>query len=165
MMMATRWTVVLLLAAALGPADKGNAQSLDASARGESEVKQALAAFLTTFDNLDWPAFREFFAADVTMFHPAPPNQKRIDSAEDFDKAWRGVFARIKKASGRTAPPYMNLQPQDERIQMLSPDIALVTFHLTDANVLSRRTIVFRRDPGGWRIVHIHASNLTLSPP
>ena len=164
MRIVARWPVVLLIAAALC-SQPGRSQAIDAAGHAEEEVKQALAAFLTSFDNLDWPAFREFFAADATMFHPAPPNQRRIDSPGEFERAWLGVFARIKKASGRDAPPYMNLQPQDAKIQMLSRDVALVTFHLTDAGVLSRRTIVFRHDPGGWKIVHVHASNLSLSAP
>ena len=59
----------------------------------------------------------------------------------------------------------MHLEPQDLKIQLLSAGVALVTFHLRDRNVLSRRTIVFRRDKSAWKIVHIHASNLTLPLP
>jgi len=98
------------------------------------------------------------------MFHPAAPNLKRIESPQEFEEAWLGVFARIKKTSGRDSPPYMNLQPQDVKIQLLSRDIALVTFHLVDGTTLSRRSIIFKRSPREWKIVHIHASNLTLPP-
>lgn len=75
------------------------------------------------------------------------------------------MFARIKKDSGRQSPPYMNLQPQDLRIQMMSQEIALVTFHLVNGNTISRRTILLKQDEGRWEIVHIHASNLTASAP
>jgi ketosteroid isomerase-like protein len=160
-----RRPVILLIAAALGCAGTGRPQSVDLSAGVDPGLKQTLASFLIAFDNLDWPSFRKFFAPDATVFHPAAPNLKRIDSPEEVEKAWLGVFARIRKTSGRTAPPYMNLQPQDLKVQMLSGDVALVTFHLTEGNVLSRRTIVFRRDPGGWKIVHLHASNLPLGAP
>ena len=160
----SRWPIVLLMAAVLGSVHQGSARPVDPSI-AQSEIRETLAQFLLAFDNLDWPAFRNCFAADATMFHPSPPNVKRIDSPEEFEKAWLGVFARIKKTSGRSAPPYMNLQPQDVKIQLLSNEIALVTFHLMDAHVLSRRTIVFRRDAGGWKIVHLHASNLTLAAP
>jgi ketosteroid isomerase-like protein len=130
----------------------------DASA----SVQETLSSFLTAFDNLDWPVFRSFFADDATMFHPAAPNERRIDTPEQFEKAWLGVFARIKRQSGRAAPPYMDLQPKDLKIQLLSPDVALATFHLLDGTTLSRRTIVLKRYPAGWKIVHIHASNLTV---
>jgi hypothetical protein len=95
------------------------------------------------------------------VFHPAAPNIKRIDSPEQFEKAWLGVFERIKKNSGRESPPYMSIKPLDLRVETLSEDVALVTFHLVDGNLVSRRTLVFKRSLEGWKIVHIHASNLT----
>ena len=159
-----RSPIVFLVAAVLGSAHQAIATPADQS-MAQSEIRETLAQFLQTFDNLDWPRFRDYFAEDATMFHPGPPNVKRIDSPLEFEKAWLVVFARIKTASGRSAPPYMSLQPQDVKIQMLSNEIALVTFHLMDANVLSRRTIVLRHDSGRWKIVHLHASNLTLAAP
>jgi ketosteroid isomerase-like protein len=162
---ATRWLIAVLMVTALGTGERGRAQSDARAMAAEPEIKRTLGKFLVAFDNLDWPSFRQFFSPDVTMFHPSAPNQKRIDSAEEFERAWLGVFARIQKSSGRSSAPYMHLEPQDLKIQMLSHGVALVTFHLTDANVLSRRTIVFRHDGDGWKIVHIHASNLALSPP
>jgi hypothetical protein len=86
---------------------------------------------------------------------------KRIDTPEQFERAWLGVFARIKAASGRSAPPYMHLEPLDLRVQMLSSEIALVSFHLRDGATLSRRSLVLKRSQDGWKIVHLHASNLT----
>lgn len=129
----------------------------------KGNIEQVLSTFLLTFDNLDWPSFRVYFASDATIFHPATPNIKRIDSPEDFEKAWLGVFARIKKQSGRNAPPYMNLQPQDLKIQILSPEIALATFHLIDGDTTSRRSILFKQYSDGWKIVHLHASNITAT--
>jgi ketosteroid isomerase-like protein len=159
-----RWPGALLLGVLFVSGAGGNAQSTDPASRAQTEIRQTLSGFLMAFDNLDWPRFREFFAPDATMFHPAPPSEWLIDSGRGFEEAWLGVFARIKKDSGRDSAPYMNLQPQELKIHMLSSDVALVTFHLEDANVLSRRTIVFRRDGAGWKIVHIHASNLNVSP-
>ena len=127
----------------------------------KSSVEKTLSAFLLAFDNLDWPAFRAFFAGNVTMFHPAAPNIKRIDTPQAFEAAWLGVFARIKKQSGRNHPPYMNLQPQDLRIEILSPVFALATFHLIDGDIVSRRSILLKPDSGEWKILHLHASNLT----
>jgi len=119
-----------------------------------------LSGFVTAFDNLDWPHFQQFFSDDATVFHPAAPNLKRTDSREAFEKAWLGVFDRIKKSSGKSAPPYMDLQPKELRIQYLDDDVALVTFHLDDGDVLGRRTMIWKRTNGEWKIVHIHASNL-----
>ena len=139
------------------------AQTTKASVRPPT-VEQAVTVFLTAFENLDWPVFRECFSRDATVFHPAAPNVKRIDSERQFQDAWLGVFERIRKSSGRTGPPFMRLQPQDLLVQRLSDDVAIVTFHLTDGNVLNRRTLVFKRLSTGWKIVHLHASNLIVDP-
>jgi ketosteroid isomerase-like protein len=151
---------LVLAAAIVGSAvaqDKSSATPKTAS------IEEALSTFLTAFNNLDWQAFRACFSDTATIFHPAAPNIRRIDSPEQFETAWLGVFERIKKNSGRTSPPYMNLNPLDLRVEKLSEDVALVTFHLVDGSTLNRRTLVFKRNPDGWKIVHIHASNIT--PP
>ena len=119
-----------------------------------------MSAFVAAFDNLDWPAFRARFSEKPTIFHPSAPNIRRIDTPGEFEKAWLGVFERIKKNSHRIVAPYMDLQPRDLRIEKLSEDVALVTFHIEDRNVLERRTLVMKRESGEWKIAHIHASNL-----
>lgn len=126
----------------------------------EAQVRDALGIFLTAFNNLDWPAFRAAFGPNPTMFHPASPNTRRIETEEQFDKAWAGVFERIRKSSGRSTPPYMQLEPQDLRIEFLSENVALVSFHILNPGEIDRRTIIFKRYGSAWKIVHIHASNL-----
>jgi ketosteroid isomerase-like protein len=126
-----------------------------------ASIEEAWSTFLTAFDNLDWQAFRNCFSSTPTIFHPAAPNIRRIDSPDQFEKAWLGVFERIKKSSGHTSPPYTSLDPLDLRVEKLSEDVALVTFHLIDGSTVNRRTLVFKREPNGWKIVHIHASNIT----
>jgi ketosteroid isomerase-like protein len=130
---------------------------------GTPSIDEALLAFLTAFDNLDWQAFRNCFSRTATIFHPAAPNIRRIDSPDSFEKAWLGIFERIRNSSGRTSPPYMSLNPVDLRVDNLCEDVALVTFHLIDGSTVSRRTLVFKRDSGGWKVVHLHASNITAS--
>jgi inosine-uridine nucleoside N-ribohydrolase len=125
-----------------------------------TSIEGSASAFVAAFDNLDWPAFRARFSEKPTIFHPSAPNIRRIDTPGEFEKAWLGVFARIKKNSHRIVAPYMDLQPRDLRIEKLSEDVALVTFHIEDRNVLDRRTLVMKRESGEWEIAHIHASNL-----
>jgi hypothetical protein len=40
-----------------------------------------------------------------------------------------------------------------------SGNVAIVTFNVHNPSAVSRRTFVWRRDAGTWRIVHMHASN------
>jgi hypothetical protein len=91
----------------------------------QKAIEQALLVFVTAFDNLDWATFRTCFSNDASVFYPTPQIAKRIDSAADFNQAWLAVFDAIKKASGRTAPPYMDLVPRDLRIDLLSPGVAI----------------------------------------
>jgi ketosteroid isomerase-like protein len=134
-------------------------------AAATTEVKAAVDAFVHAFEALDWPAFRACFAEGATVFHPAPPHVLRTDSPESFERAWADAFERIRRNSGRTAPPYFTLAPKDVKIQLLAEKVALVTFHLPDKETVGRRTVVLQKLEAGWKIVHIHASNLTATPP
>jgi hypothetical protein len=126
-----------------------------------ASVEEALSAFVTAFDNLDWQAFRNCFRNHRDYFPSGGSYTKLIDSPEQFEKAWLGIFERIKKSSGRTSLPYMNLHPLDLRVEKLSEEVVLITFHLVDRGTVSRRTLIFKREPDGWKIVHIHTSNIT----
>jgi ketosteroid isomerase-like protein len=164
MQVGKRLATPFLLIAMVSVAPAAPAQNDPHASDASAAIEQALSSFIVAFDNLDWPSFRTSFVPGATVFHPAPPNVKRIDSEQDFEKSWLGVFARIKEASGRTAPPYMNLQPQDLQVQILSHDVGLASFHLVDGATISRRTIVFKLTSDGWKIVHLHASNITVPP-
>ena len=135
-----------------------------ASTDANSEVRAAVDTFLRAFEALDWPAFRACFAEGATVFHPAPPHLLRTDSPESFERAWAAVFERIRRNSGRTSPPYFTLAPKDLRIQRLSDRVALVTFHLPQGETIGRRTVILEKLEAGWKIVHIHASNLGKPP-
>jgi ketosteroid isomerase-like protein len=124
-----------------------------------SSVQQALATFLDAFNRLEWDRFRACFADDATLF---PVDAARRASGDAFDGVWRGTFKAIRSRSGRSTPPYQNLQPLDLAVQMAG-DVAVVTFHLQVAGQLGRRTLVLRRDADGWRIIHIHASSRPLA--
>jgi ketosteroid isomerase-like protein len=149
----------------------GGAQSAPAPAApvgATAEVRAAVDGFVHAFEALDWPAFRACFAEGATVFHPASPHVLRTDSPESFERAWAAVFERIRRNSGRTAPPYFTLSPKDVKIQLLAEKVALVTFHLPDGETVGRRTVVLQKLEPGWKIVHIHASNLTapaVTPP
>jgi ketosteroid isomerase-like protein len=155
---------VLLLSTAAGRPETP-ATSAPAARGATAEVQAAVDAFVRAFEALDWPTFRACFAEGATVFHPAPPQVLRTDSPETFERAWATVFERIRRESGRTAPPYFTLAPKDVRIQRLSEKVALVTFHLPEKERVGRRTVILEKQKAGWKIVHIHASNLSVPPP
>jgi ketosteroid isomerase-like protein len=56
----------------------------------------------------------------------------------------------------------MGITPRDLRVQMAG-DAAIVTFHL-GAESPARRSLVFHHTPGGWKLVHWHASPAPARP-
>ena len=128
----------------------------------DAEVRETLSKFVQAFDNLDWSRFRDFFADDATVFYPRDV-PSRATGRQEIEAQFQRVFEQIR--GNRTKPPYMDIQPRNLAIQMFG-DVAVATFHLDDRpGVLNRRTIVLHKSVGGWRIVHIHASEVALTKP
>ena len=126
----------------------------------DAEVRETLSKFVQVFDNLDWEQFRGFFADDATVFYPRDV-PTRATGRQEIEAQFKRVFEQIR--GNRTKPPYMDIQPKDLEIQLFG-EVAVATFHLDDrAGVLNRRTIVLRKETAGWRIVHIHASEVALA--
>jgi ketosteroid isomerase-like protein len=128
----------------------------------EQGVRDALAKFVYAFDNLDWEAFRLAFDDNATVFYPrAFP--ERANGRAEFEKTFQVVFQQIR--GGKTAPPYMDIQPKDMKVQIFG-DCAIATFHLDDRpGLLNRRTIVLTKTKAGWKIVHLHASEVSTTSP
>jgi ketosteroid isomerase-like protein len=150
--MNTLFSLLLLSAMALPAAAQANPARVN-----ESEVRKTLSDFIQVFDNLDWEKFRFAFADDATVFYPrAFP--RRADGRADFEQTFKCVFEQIR--AGRNKGPYMDLQARDLKIQ-IAGDVAIATFHLDDRpGFLNRRTIVLRKTDQGWKIIHLHASEV-----
>jgi len=130
-------------------------------------VDAALQEFLTAFNALDVPRFLATFADDAVMFHPPSPPPRtfptRIAGRAEIERTFRVVFDQIRAASGRTVPPFQDLQPQDLLVQRYD-GVAVVSFHLGTGTARGRRTLVLRQMGGAWRIVHLHASTFAVPP-
>ncbi len=120
----------------------------------------ALARFVQAFDDLDWKTFRLAFDDNATVFYPrAFP--ERANGRAEFEKTFRTVFERIR--NGKSAAPYMDIQPREMKIQLFG-NVAIATFHLDDrAGFVNRRTIVLNKSETGWKIVHLHASEVAVT--
>ena len=153
--MITRLAPALLLLLVL-PSILAQRQPVSA----ESEVHDALAKFVYAFDNLDWENFRLAFDDNATVFYPrAIP--ERANGRPEFERSFKVVFEQIR--NGRTVGPYMDIQPKEMKIQLFG-DVAIATFHLDDrAGFLNRRTIMLNKTKAGWKIVHLHASEVSIT--
>jgi ketosteroid isomerase-like protein len=126
----------------------------------EAEIRKTLSDFIQAFDNLDWDHFRAAFADDATVFYPRQfPH--RANGRDEFERLFKDVFDGIRV--GRTQAPYMDIQPRDLQLQMVGT-VAIATFHLDDRpGFLNRRTIVLQKQPSGWKIIHLHASEVATA--
>src|ERR1700678_4588092 len=129
---------------------------LCAQPNSETEVRRVLTDFLTAFNNLDWPAFRQCWADDPVVFYPSTvpsPTGKRTEGTAAPEAAWRRQFdlqRDIAAKRGVTKAPFQNIQPQDVRIDFPAPTIAVVTFHLGRSETsIARRMFVIAKHGSG----------------
>lgn len=78
-------------------------------------------------------------------------------------KGWQAALDRYKKTYQGVGHEMGKLDFSNLRIEMLGPDAAFVRgeFHLTMTDGKTPHglfTLVFRRLPGGWKIVHDHSA-------
>ena len=120
-------------------------------------VQKTIEGFMDALNAADIEKFAPFFANDATMFFPLAPIYSRLENKEQITQVFGVFFESVRK--GKTGPRYMNLVPQDLRIQLFG-STAVATFGFKGPDLISRRTLVLRRETGKWQIVHMHASNL-----
>jgi len=126
----------------------------------ELQARETLTRFVRAFDDLDWETFRLAFDDNATAFYPRS-FPERANGRAEFEKTFKTVFEQIR--SGKTAAPYMNIQPRQMKVQVFG-NVAIATFHLDDrAGFVNRRTIVLNKSESGWKIVHLHASEVSVS--
>jgi uncharacterized protein (TIGR02246 family) len=130
-----------------------------ATAVDDAPVRAALQRFLKAFEDLDGETFRASFADDATAFFPVPGWPDRSDGRAAIEERFRQVFAETR-AAAPSGPPFHRLEPHQLAIEMLGPDAAVTTFHLRNDERTVRRTVVFKKVDGTWRIAHLHASNV-----
>jgi len=128
----------------------------------------ALTTFLRAFENGELDVMEASFAADASTFPRAVMSSETvtpIDTADyrrvtGLDPGMRELIASWQDSS--TGPPFMTLDPKELEIRVFT-DAAIVSFHLEDGDMLSRRTFVLGKEEGSWKIVHLHASNVVGS--
>ena len=126
----------------------------------DAEVSAALHGFLTAFENLDWEPFRASFTDDACVFHPSADAPERDCGRAAVEARFKKVFD-AERREATAGPPYMHLLPEDLQITMFGDDLSLATFHLRNPKRFGRRSVLFRREGGAWKIVHLHASNIS----
>ncbi len=122
------------------------------------DIERTLLAYLDTLNNADWDGFRRYLADGATAFSPWAAFAGRATGRAAVEAAFQPAFARWRATL--PGPPYLHITPDDLAIQ-IAGDIAIVTFHTHEDAELGRRTLVWRKDADGWKVIHLHASYLT----
>ena len=132
------------------------AGSVQAQSPEEPDVRRAVNDFVRAFVNLDWERFRASFDSNATVFFPRAG--RRAEEKQSIEAGFQQVFAKAREA--RKSAPYLTIEPHDMKVQAFG-DTAIVTFHLDDDPAkIQRRTVVLHKTKVGWKIVHIHASEV-----
>ena len=123
-------------------------------------IHAAAERFLRALDDLDWESFRASWASEPTVFFPLGDTPDRVTGQVAVEARWRRFFEEARPR--RPGPPYLHLKPRDMRVERHG-NAGLVTFTL-ELTIggrqlpLQRRTLLFIREHGAWKLAHMHAS-------
>ncbi|HEX6820581.1 MAG TPA: DUF4440 domain-containing protein [Candidatus Sulfotelmatobacter sp.] len=124
------------------------------AADSESAIKHVLIAQQDAWNRGDLDAFMSGYwnSSDLTFFSGAKET-----------RGWQATLERYRATYNSPGHAMGKLDFSDLRIEMLGPEAAFVrgAWHLTmpeGANPQGRFTLIIRKFPDGWKIIHDHTS-------
>lgn len=128
------------------------------AATPEPELRQAFQDLLYAIAIGDLAALEALCCAEATMHFQfgQPPGLivGRPAVVERFQRLFKELAGRMP------GPPYVRFKIEELASLALDARHAAVYATLTVDGRIGRRTLIYRREPPGWRILHLHASNL-----
>lgn len=153
---------IVLLALACQPPRALEPPAPSAPERDRAELVQAAEHFLRVFDHMEWEPFRAAWSAAPSVFFPFRDTPERVEGPAVATR-FRTFFDEVKAT--REGPPYLRLEPQQLRAEVIG-STGLVTFMLgRSPGAVGRRTLLFVREGGQWKLAHMHASNTEPATP
>jgi ketosteroid isomerase-like protein len=133
----------------------------------ETGIAETIEGFMSALNNADVEALVATFTEDATAFLPLASNPTRVGGHTGLREVFGPFFSHLRQRGGE--PPFMHLAPHELKIQY-GGDLAVATFHLSpipegelDAPLsFSRRTLILVRTADGWKILHLHASQIVV---
>jgi ketosteroid isomerase-like protein len=142
----------LLIAAAAAQA--ASAACSVTALRGAT-LEQTQAAWLERFNAHDLPCFLRFFAADATLLSLGPVDERtRRVEPDELPAYWSKMFTRL--GEGRRSPGHSAARRGDNAAWTYGCSCQLSPYERCEQSW--PRTLVWRQERAGWRIVHLHGS-------
>lgn len=113
--------------------------------------------FLEALAASDPAGIEAVISADATMFLLAANGREAVRGSAAIVARFSRLFEQIRD-SGTPAPRFVI---EDFNLTELGPDFRLADSMVRAGDETGRRSLVFRREADGWRILHMHASNAT----
>jgi len=125
-----------------------------------AEIERVVTGFLAAVDAGDRASLGECFATEATMYFP-------FDDTPDLVEGRAAILQRFDRLFGAwrrrgLSTPYVGFSPKQFRARAAGPGHALATFTVGIEGAPGRRSVLLRQCGAGWKILHLHASNLSL---
>jgi ketosteroid isomerase-like protein len=126
-------------------------------------LRAVLQMLLDAIDRGDLAALAPLWTADASMYFPFANAPAPFHGRDAILARFERMFAdlRARRADG---PPYVGFRVLAFECTPLDERHVLACATLAFGSELGRRTLVFRREPPGWRLLHVHASNVAVRP-
>lgn len=125
----------------------------------DAELRGVVQRFLDAIDHADRNALAPLWCDDATMYFPFANSPDLVRGRDAVLARFDRMFADLR-ARNAGPPPYIRFRTEAFECHELDPRHVLVHAMLAFAAQRGRRTLLFRREPDGWRLLHVHASNV-----
>jgi ketosteroid isomerase-like protein len=113
--------------------------------------------FLEALAASDPAGIEAVISSDASMFLLAANGREAVRGSAAIVARFSRMFEQIRD-SGTPAPRFL---VEEFNLIELGPDFRLADSMVRAGEEIGRRSLVFRRETDGWRILHMHASNAT----
>ncbi len=121
-------------------------------------AEDTVRRFLAAVDAGDEVTLAELFTPDASAYLPFADTPGLIDGHAAIMSRFGRLIAAWKRRG--LSPPFVGFEPSGLQPTLLAVEWTLVTFLVGIEGDTGRRTMLLRSTADGWRIFHLHASNL-----
>jgi predicted enzyme related to lactoylglutathione lyase/ketosteroid isomerase-like protein len=122
-------------------------------------VEQIIHRFLAAVDTGDAETLASCFEPDASMYFPFENTSALVEGREAIMERFLQLFDAWRRRDVKM--PYVGFKPEHVVVRSAGPGHALATFTVGIEGAPGRRTVLARDTLDGWRVLHLHASNLS----